>query len=164
MLTIYYSRVYEDFDNILVAYKRTTTVLLWKRKLYASRWPIFTNNVMFIEDNGIYALNPETGELYWQTEKTYIVNKDTGEVSLEPQNLFISNISYGNGLIYAINRNASIIGSDYKTGQKVGIIEIKPMQTQNGVYYILATSNDFLAAYYDNSQELIVFERTDIEP
>lgn len=161
---IYYSRVYKDFDNILVAYKKTTTLVLWQRKLYASRWPILANNVMFIEDNGIYALNPETGELYWQTEKPYSVDRDTGEISLEPQNLFISNISYGNGLIYAINGNASITGFDYKTGQKVGSIEIRPMQTQNGVYYILATSDDFLAAYYDSSQELIVFEHTDVEP
>jgi hypothetical protein len=63
------------------------------------------------------------------------------------------------------------VGLDAKTGQEVGHIEITPSPTyydEEGIFQdtlnTIVASDKYVAAYYGDSQELIVFERTDVEP
>lgn len=122
----------------------------WQPEFWAHTWPIVIGDSIFSgTDNEIYARNLESKEVNWQTNDKYV-----------------SNIAYGDGLIYAIRNDASIVGLDYETGQIVGAIEMKPNQTNQDdqtlghvTYYNIAASESFVAAYYGNSRELIVFQR-----
>jgi len=67
-------------------------------------------------------------------------------------------------LAYALKYDASIVGLDPETGEQVGIIKMTPNHTKEddgGVftYYGITTSDKYLAVYYGNSKELIVFEK-----
>jgi len=115
-------------------------------------WPIFIDDLVYIgTDAGIYAIDIESGDIVWQSKDTYVTN-----------------IAAGDGLIYAISEDASIVGLDAKTGQLAGRVEIEPKRTYQddedlgyNTYYNIAASDKYLAAYYDNSGELIIFEEKD---
>ncbi len=80
---------------------------------------------------------------------------------------FVTGSAKQDNLIYAIRVDAAIVALYPETGVEAGRIEISPNRTieDDGGYvlhYAIAASDDYLAAYYGNSQELIVFEKVDL--
>jgi outer membrane protein assembly factor BamB len=123
---------------------------------------------MYLDAGDIYSLNANTGELYWQSETTIGADDWTHL----PANGGIPRMAYSSGVLYVIRNDGSIMSLDAKTGQQLGVVEISPLPVyydeETGHYpiinYTIAASAEYVAAYYSDSQELIVFERTDVEP
>lgn len=143
-----------NFECSLAAVNNVNGARIWERKFEGRprAWPIFRNNIMFLgTEDAIYALEIETGNSRWKVKDNYVTN-----------------IAIGGDLIYAIRDDAAIVGLDYQTGHIVGIIEMNPGRTKQDdekleydTYYDIAASDKFLAAFYGNSGELIVFEKID---
>jgi|GEM_PF-5979691 len=139
--------------NCLNATDVTSGESLWSISFNGSvyRWPIFMDDTMLINGGGqIFAINSRTGDITWQSSETGLV----------------SNIASGGDLLYAIRSDAAIVAFDLNTGMRVGMIEMSPRQApptnSRGytTFYTIAASDRFVAVYYGNSQELIVFEKT----
>lgn len=113
-------------------------------------WPVFTEDRVFLNAGGeIYALDSKTGDIMWRSGHE-----------------FVSAPVMQDGLIYAIRSDATIMAFDSETGKEAGSIKMTPNRTieDDGGYllqYGVAVSNKFMAVYYGNSQELIVFEKVD---
>lgn len=168
--SICYSRTYNNGKPYLVAQDKSSKTILWKRLMDPQRWPIFINDTIYLKSSTIWALNKRTGEIQWESKKPNLeFDNETGEVPMDISNQLVSNIAYSNGLIFAINGEGSVVGFDYKTGQPAGKLKTQsdipitnqPL-TQNQL--TIAASDKYVAAYYGDSQELIVFERTDVTP
>lgn len=123
----------------------------WTYRTWESvdRWPL-VNNVMFINRSGrilaIHRAEPKQG---WEST----------------EGPFIGTIAFDGTLLYAIKEDATIVGLEPATGKIIGKIELIPNEAPPTVYggyvtfYTIAASEKFVAAYYGNSQELIVFEK-----
>lgn len=140
--------------NCLDATNMLSDKLLWSHSFGGGvyRWPVFIDDMMIVNGAGrLFAIKVNTGDIVWQSSEANIV----------------SNIAMGHDLLYAIRDDAAIVGFDPKTGKLVGVIEMIPNQTPDTnnagytTYYTIAASDKFLAAYYGDSQELIVFEKVD---
>jgi len=139
--------------NCLDAINGQSGETLWSNDFEGGlfRWPIFMDDIMFVNAGGqLVAVNTETGEFVWQST--------AGN--------FVTEMALGNELLYAIRDDATIVGINPKTGDQEGVIEIIPEQNIEytggyAPYYTIAASDKFVAAYYSNSQELIVFERVE---
>jgi outer membrane protein assembly factor BamB len=134
---------------------------IWKRdfRSLVRRWPIFVDDVMYLDAGDIYALNPETGDIYWQ----YILS---GKDYYPYNNCLISKVTYGNDLIYTIKSDATLVGLEPHVGDEVGSLSVSPPPAyrnasgdQNGPCNIVVASDKFLAVYYSDSDEVIVFEQ-----
>ena len=102
----------------------------------------------------IFGIKARTGEIIWQTT-------DTQTTYTHPQ--YITSVALQDDLAYALGYDAAIVGFNPKTGEQVGIIKMMPDRTledDKGYVrlYAIATSERFVAVYYGNRQELIVFE------
>jgi outer membrane protein assembly factor BamB len=140
--------------NCLEAINAQTGTLLWSHSFGGGvyRWPAFVGDIMFINGAGnLFAIQAGTGDIIWQSEKAH----------------YVTPIVLGGDLLYAIRKDAVIVGFESAKGETVGTIEVSPPNTppvnSSGytTYYTIAASNRFVAAYYGNSQELIVFERVE---
>lgn len=120
--------------------------------------PVFAKEIMLLNARGqIFGLEARTGAVVWQTT-------DTQTTYTHPQ--YITGVALQGQLAYALRYDAAIVGFNPKTGEPVGFVKMRPDRTleddQGDVkLYAIATSNEFVAVYYGNSQELIVFERVD---
>jgi outer membrane protein assembly factor BamB len=130
--------------------------LLWSHDFNAEVhiWPVFIDDKFFINSAGdIFAIDVQTGDIKWDFT----------------QDNYITGLALGDNQLYAIRNDAAIVRFDPETGEQVGIIELAPKQDieyKGGEvpytpYYTIAASDKFVAAYYSNSQELIVFERVE---
>lgn len=115
-------------------------------------WPIFSydNEMLINAGRQIYAIDVRNGEIIWRSDSAN----------------FITGVALGDDTAYALRYDAAIVGFDPKTGEQNGLIEISPNRTleDDGSYvkhYAIAASDEFVAVYYGNSEELIVFEKTD---
>lgn len=123
---------------------------------HIERWPAFIDDIMLLNSRGqIFGLKPRTGEIVWQTP-------DTQTTFIHPQ--YISKVALQDHLAYALRYDAAIVGFNSKTGNEVGIIKMIPNHTLEDdkgdvKYYGIATSDRYVAVYYGNSQELLVFEK-----
>ncbi len=113
-------------------------------------WPVFTEDRVFLNAGGeIYALDNKTGDIIWQSGYE-----------------FVSAPVMQDGLIYAIRSDATVMAFDPETGKEIGSVKMTPNRTieDDGGYllqYGVAVSDKFMAVYYGNSQELIVFEKVE---
>jgi hypothetical protein len=131
---------------------------LWSHAFpgYIDGWPVFTGDTMLLTARGqIFGVKARTGEIVWQT----IDNQTT---FTHPE--YITGVALQGNLAYALRYDAAIVGFNPETGKQVGIIQMMPDQTledDKGYVrlYAIATTDRFLAVYYGNSQELIIFER-----
>ncbi len=161
--------------NFLSAHNSALNNDLWTCELASSlsRWPIFVNDTMFVKAQQIYALDTATGKIIWQTHANLeLGNSSQKYLEIDPEYI-VSNIAVGDNIVYAINFNDSIIGYHAETGEKVGTIDATRIQITPAMleaqsvgsgYRLIAASDKYVAAYYGDSQELIVFERTDGTP
>ena len=145
--------------NRITSKDTSTNQLLWKQDLGAKVqvWPLFSDDMMFVsvgtdrgtDDREIVALSIDNGQILWRSGG------------------YVSNIALSQNLLLAIKGNASLVALNPKTGEQVGEVTVQPAQTyqykgtQHWGDYVVAASDRYIAAYYDDSQELIVFERTD---
>jgi outer membrane protein assembly factor BamB len=131
---------------------------LWSHAFpgYIHRWPVFADNIMLLTSRGqIFGVKARTGEIVWQTS-------DAQATFTHPE--YITGVVLQGNLAYALRYDAAIVGFDPETGEQVGIIQMMPDRTLEDdkgdvTHYAIATSDRFVAVYYGNSQELIVFER-----
>lgn len=137
-----------------------TQQLLWKQNLgkKIQLWPLFFDDTMYVsagedygtDDRQIFALSIQTGKILWQSADE-----------------FVSNITYGQEMIFSVQGDASIVALSPESGQMVGQIAMEPAETfqkrggQRRGDYLVAASNEYLATYYHDSRELIVFEWED---
>jgi hypothetical protein len=114
-------------------------------------WPVFVNEIMVLNAGGrIFAVKAKTGEVLWRTEDAR----------------FITGLALQDKVVYAVRDDAAIVGFNPETGEQVGIIEMEPSHTRANdrratPHYAIAASDEIIAVYYGNSQELIVFERVE---
>jgi outer membrane protein assembly factor BamB len=161
---VYYTTPWiRGFKPYLSAEREKPGEVLWQLDFEDSPrlWPMLVDNIMYLDAGSIYALNTETGDIYWRSEAAYATN-----IGNRPQNSRVSRMAYSAGLLYVIRSDAAIVGLDAKTGREIGIVEISPppiYYDKDGLirdtYYLIAASDKFVAVYYNDSQELIVFER-----
>lgn len=151
---VYYSGVCGGAAmNCLNAVDALNGEQLWSHDFGGSvySWPIFLNDMMFINAGGqLFAIKAKTGKIIWQS---------TG-------GSFVTPMALGDKFLYVIRDDAAIVGFEPKTGEPAGVIEVSPKQSLEYTggyvpYYTIAASDKFVAAYYSNSQELIVFENAD---
>ncbi len=125
---------------------------------YIDGWPTFAGDIMLLTARGqIFGMETSTGEVIWQTT-------DTQADFIHPE--YITGVALQGNLAYAIRYDAAIVGFKPETGEQVGIIKMMPDRTLEDdkgdvKHYAIATSDKFVAVYYGNSQELIVFERVE---
>jgi len=128
--------------------------LLWSHDFGAGirLWPVFIGSTFFINSGGdIFAIDIQIGDIKWDFT----------------QDSYVTGLALGDNRLYAIRNDAAIVSFDPETGEQVEVIEMTPKQDieyKGGEvpyipYYTIAASNNFVAAYYSNSQELIVFEK-----
>lgn len=123
---------------------------------YIDGWPVFTDDTMLLNSRGqIFGIETRTGEIVWQTA-------DTQTTYIHPQ--YITNAALQDERAYALRYDAAIVGFNPETGEQVGIIKMMPDRTLEDdkgdvIHYAITTSEKFVAVYYGNSQELIVFEK-----
>ena len=124
---------------------------LWQHQFdgFPRIWPIFIDGLVYVgTDTGIYAIEIETGDIHWQSTDDYV----TG-------------IGIGDELVYAVAADAAIVGLNLETGQLVGKVEMEPDRTVqddvelgHNTSYSIAVSDKYVAVYYGNSGELMVFQ------
>lgn len=138
--------------RVLRAVDKATGSILWSQKFEGRiyNWPAFTGDTMVINADGqLFALETKTGDIIWQSTDAR----------------FVTSVDEGGDFLYAIREDAAIAGLDPRTGEVIGVIEMIPNQAPRDTgagttaYYAIAASENFIAAYYSNSQELFVFER-----
>lgn len=155
---------------MLVAQDKRTQNILWSLPNIAHpprRWPILVENIMYIEAGDIYALNNENGQVVWRSDAAYSEPTEADPINLLPANDRASPIVYnGVDLIYIVRNDAVVVGLDVENGEVVGSISMTPLppyQDKDGLprrtSYLVAASEEFVAVYFDDSQELIVFEQ-----
>lgn len=145
-------------NYLLEARDVTSNEKLWSHAFpgYIDGWPVFSGNTMLLTSRGqIFGVRTRTGEVVWQTP-------DTQTTFTHPE--YITGVVLQGNLAYALRYDAAIVGFNPETGEQVGIIKMLPNRTMEDdagevKYYAIATSGKFVAVYYGNSQELIVFER-----
>lgn len=138
-------------NHDLEATVESTGETLWSRDFegFIYLWPAFINDTMLINAGGkLFAVDTKNGNINWQT----------------PDSDFITGVTLGDSLAYAIRQDAAIVGFDSGTGEQVGTIEMSPHRTRedDGGYvkhYAIDASEEYVAVYYGNSQELILFEK-----
>jgi outer membrane protein assembly factor BamB len=148
-------------NYLLEARDVTSNEKLWSHAFpgYIDGWPVFSGNTMLLTARGqIFGIKARTGEVVWQTP-------DNQTTFTHPE--YITGVALQGNLAYALRYDAAVVGFDPETGEQVGIIQMMPDRTledDKGYVrlYTIATSDRFVAVYYGNSQELIVFEK--IEP
>lgn len=174
LVTKDYSDIFLQRENIIytqtsggfTARDKITDEKLWQFDAGGrlQRWPIFVDNIMYLEIRGperkIYAVDAKCGTTYWQSNEGAFLDPDT---------TFVSKMTYGAKMIYVLRQGGAIVGLDHQTGQEVGRLEVSPPSvyiedgvTRNFTYDRIAASGQFVAVYYDDSRELIVFKRQDI--
>jgi len=125
--------------------------MLWAYSFngYALSWPVFVKDTIFVTgEDQLLAIDIRSGNIIWNSAEAN----------------FATAMVLGNNQLYVIRNDAVIVSIDPETGKQVGIVEIAPKQDiefKGGQvpYYTIAASDEFVAAYYSNSQELIVFEQ-----
>jgi outer membrane protein assembly factor BamB len=151
---IYSGCTYGYHTPCLRAARATDNQNLWSWEFggVVHLWPVFVEDrLMIINARGqLLAIDVATGRIVWRS---------TGLS-------FVTGLAQQDGLVYAIRRDAAIVGFNPETGQEVGWVEMTPNRTieDDGGYvlhYAIAASDKYLAAYYGNSRELIVFEKVD---
>lgn len=131
------------------------------------RWPIVVNDIMYLDAYDIYAVNPETGDIYWQYKIQGITNQETDPPTWYYTNYFVSKMAYGANTIYLVESDGSVVGLEPETGHEKGKIKITPspnyFNSENrfnyNICHTIAASDEFVAVYYGDSQELIVFKQ-----
>ncbi|RME58488.1 hypothetical protein D6779_06360 [Candidatus Parcubacteria bacterium] len=145
-------------NYLLEARDVTSNEKLWSYAFpgYIHRWPAFAGDIMLLTARGqIFGIKARTGEIIWQTT-------DNQPVFTHPE--YITGVALQGDLAYALRYDAAIVGFNPETGEQVGIIQMMPDRTLEDdkgdvTHYAIATSDRFVAVYYGNSQELIVFEK-----
>lgn len=146
--------------DYLWAKNAQTQELLWEQNLdkKIQLWPLFVNDTIYIsagddysiDDRQVFALSAQTGTIMWKSAEE-----------------FVSNITYSQEMILAVRGDASIVALSPENGQIVGLVTIKPSETfqkrsyQRRGEYLVAASDEYLAVYYHDSHDLIVFEWDD---
>lgn len=128
----------------------------WTYSLGGSKslWPIIDNLTFMNRDGRLVAIDKANRKTAWESTDTN----------------FISRVASGDDTLYAVRDDAAIVGFEPETGETIGTIEMTPNQapptqpSDNGggvylLYYTIAASDKFVAVYYGNSQEMIVFEK-----
>ncbi len=139
----------------LSAVDKASGSILWTQEFEGRihYWPAFIDDTMFINADGqLFALETKTGDTIWHT----------------PDTRFVTSVDQGGNFLYAIREDAAIVGFNPNTGKVIGVVEMTPNQTprETGAgtgagttaYYAIVGSENFMAAYYGNTQELFVFE------
>jgi len=155
-------KYYETYDpnyHILEAKNITTDTLFWSKNLHEKiqLWPIFINDKMYLSLGADYGINNRQ-IVALSTRDSQILWRSDG---------YVSNVTLSQDLLFAIKGDASIVAINAITGEQMGEVTMEPAQTyqykgtQHWGDYLIAASDKYVAAYYGDSQELIVFERTD---
>lgn len=136
----------------LIAADAKNNQILWSQRFggFVNLWPVFTEDRIVLNAGGqISAIDNITGEIIWQAGGRFIA----GPIRQ-------------NNLIYAVRSDAEIVAFDFETGEEVGTVSISPNRTTEDdggyvLHYAIAASDKFVAVYYGNSHELIVFENVE---
>lgn len=123
--------------------------ILWSQRFrgFVNLWPVFTKDRIVLNAGGqISAIDNIRGEAIWQAD---------GQ--------FIAGPARQGDLIYAVRADAAIVAFNLKTGEEIGTVNMSPNKTTEDdggyvLHYAMAASDKFVAVYYGNSHELIVFE------
>ena len=160
-----------SFGAGMIAKDKGSSDTLWRLDTtgLVRQWPIIVENMMYLDAGDIYAFHPDTGETYWIFEDTDVIEPKSGSVDKRYKNTLIARIAYGGNRLYFIRSDGAVVGLNPKTGQPTGIIEIEPRPNfyeSDGLFkdtaYLIAASDQFVAVYYNDSDELIVFKRQDV--
>lgn len=144
-------------NYLLEARDATSNEKLWSYAFpgYVHGRPVFSEDMMFQNARGlIFGIKNRTGEVIWQTP-------DIQSTFTHPD--YVSSVAVQGNRVYVLRYDAAIVGFDSEIGKQVGIMTMSPARTledDSGYvkYYGIATSDKFIAVYYGNSRELIVFE------
>lgn len=159
-----------SFGAGLIAEDKTTGAELWllHTTSHVKRWPIIIDGVMYLDGGDVYAVNTSSGEVQWTYEDADVISPSTTSVDKRYVNSLVSKLAYGKDALYFVKSNGTIVGLDPQTGQEIGKIAVSPPPVYyddeglfQDTYYLIAASDRYVAAYFGDSQELIVFERTD---
>lgn len=172
---IYYvsSLIAGSFGKGMIAKDKESSDTLWRLDTtgLVRRWPIVVDNRMYLDAGDIYALNPDTGEVYWLFEDQAVIVPKTDYVDKRYENKLIAKIAYGGDTLYFIRSDGAVVGLNPRTGEPTGIIELEPQPNyydSDGDFtdtaYLIAASDEFVTVYYNDSQELIAFKRQDVVP
>lgn len=162
-----------SFGAGITAKDKQTGHTLWELDTISNvrRWPIMEDDTMFIDAGDVYAFNSTTGEVYWIFEDIDVIYPKTGNADKRYENRLTAKIAYGDRLFFFLRSDGSIVGLNPKTGEPIGEIEIDPPPNYyaddgsfQDTHYLIAASDEFVAVYYNDSQELIVFKRQDVAP
>ena len=170
--TIYYETrwIGGSFSSHLTAKDEVGGDALWRLDFEGSpkRWPSVVDNIMYLDAGNIYAIDAETGNIHWQYDAVQPVTSPQTGIETIPENNYIPRVAYEDGMVYVVRSDATIVGLDGQTGQEVGQIEIDSPPNYfdsdgffRDTFYTIAVSDEFVAVYYNDSQELIVFKRQD---
>jgi outer membrane protein assembly factor BamB len=147
--------VFDRNQNQLSAIDTTNDQVLWVLNIngYPQRLPIVLEQVMyFITEEPDFKSKKRT---------IYAINLPTGDVRWSIQEQILSNIANGQGSIFAISDKGNILVWDIDTAEPIGEIFATPRIQGDRKYqnHFSVNANDqYLAAYYGDSQQLVVFE------
>jgi outer membrane protein assembly factor BamB len=164
----------DSFGAGLIAEDKATGAELWllHTTSHVKRWPIIIDDLMYLDAGDVYAVNLRNGKIRWLYKDAGTITPGTKDVHGRYVNSLISKIAYGKDVLYFVKSDGTIVGLNPDTGQEIGKIEVSPPPVfydeegflRQGIYYLITASDKYIAAYYGDSQELIVFERTDVSP
>lgn len=148
--------IFERNQNQFSAIDTTNDQVLWVLNIdeYPQRLPIVLDQVM-------YFITKEPNNVKDRKRTIYAINLTTGDVRWSIQKKIISNVAIGQGSIFAISDEGNILAWDIDTAKPIGEIIITPQIQGDRKYqnrYSVNANDQFLAAYYGDSQQLVVFE------
>ncbi len=110
--------------------------------------PVFVHDTLFIRrgvgtsSGSVAALNGETGDLIWETEKNVV-----------------SNVAVDGTAAFFVTSQAELVALDAETGQKVGSVQFSNGETQLGEDrgYFVAASGGNVFVYLGDGRQLFAF-------
>jgi outer membrane protein assembly factor BamB len=153
---IKYTLEKNQLSAILSAIDTTNNQVLWTLNIsgYPQRLPIVLDQVM-------YFITKEPNNVKNRKRTIYAINLPTGDVRWRIEDKIISNIAIGQESIFAVSDEGNILAWDIHTAEPIGEIIITPQIQGDRKYqnrYSVNANEQFLAAYYGDSQQLVVFE------
>lgn len=141
--------------NQLSAIDTTNNQVLWALNIngYPQRLPIVLDQVM-------YFITKEP-DLKSRKRSIFAINLPTGDVRWSIQEKILSNIAIGQESMFAISDEGNILAWDIHTAEPIGEIIVTPKIQPDRKYqnrYSVNANDQFLAAYYGDSQQIVVFE------
>lgn len=110
-----------------------------------AEWPLTFGNLLIVASGlfpQIMAIDMASGQTAWQDQRE-----------------FVSLPVLHRNMVYALTKNAELVGLDPQTGSERASLQFSPPATEfrRSYLYAVASSNDILAVYFGDSCQLFVF-------